>query len=391
MKFLNFTSILCSILFFLLPINNITGQYLEEFSIPNRGVTGCQGSSGGCHVSDYTGVDWVINGNFAGFDADDFVETNASGVLFFSGDIDEELCFESPILDISAVPGSFSISVDIVWNHHDNAEYVDVEYDIDNAGWVTVPIQFGDNSGTGHTVDFSGSGNTGSGTVSVSGLTGSNTLKVRVCADSNTASSGESHSIDNIDVPEANVLVLPIELMSFTANKREDEVQLNWTTATELNNEKFQIEHSTDGKSFDKIGEIKGSINTISPTDYSFSHGQPTNGYNYYRLKQVDVNGQYEYSGIVSANIETTYKDIGSFYPNPSSNGLVNLEYNSRSNSELVLSIYSVSGNFITTKSIPVIKGINDLNINLTDLTNGLYLIKVDSGAMSKWRKVIIK
>ncbi len=387
------------ILFFSLFSSTNFAQYLENFSIDDKGLLSGTGATcptntlEACANYDFSGVNWTINGNFTGFDTDDFVKTNAPGapgVLFFSGDIDEELCFESPLLDISGVAGTFSISVDIVWTHHDNAEYVDVEYNIDNGGWVTVPIQYGDNTGTGHTVDFSGSGATGSGTVSQTGLTGSSTLRVRVCADSNTISNGESHSIDNVSVPEANVIVLPVELISFKAEKREDEVMLNWTTASETNNEKFEIEHSTNDKPFEKIGEIKGNETTLQTSQYSFQHRNPSVGLNYYRLKQIDFDGKFEYSNVVSVQVESKKKSVGDFYPTPTEDGIVFLDFTSNAKSDLTISIFDATGKNILDQKVDIVKGENKLNFDFSTLEKGIYFVQLGNIGHQEYRKLII-
>ncbi len=376
------------ILFFLFFSTNGFGQYLETFSIQDRGVTGCPGSTGGCHLSDYTGVDWTVNGNFAGFDSDDFIETNSSGVLFFSGDIDEELCFESPILNIAPLAGDFSISADIVWNHHDNAEYVDVEYNIDGAGWVTVANQFGGK--VGHTVDFPGSGVTGSGTVTQTGLSGSNTLSVRICVDSNTASSGESHTIDNVSVPEAGVSLLPVELLYFEAVEAEKKVTLNWSTAIEINNEKFEIEHSSDGRHFEKLMEVTGKGSTELMSKYSVIHEQPAFGNNYYRLKQIDFDGKYEYSEIEMVVLEINDTRHGNFYPNPNNFGIVFLDYSAHRNSSIELSIYDVTGKYISGQRIEVAKGENLVSYNIESLPEGVYLIGVKDEFNAVLQKLVI-
>ena len=184
------TFTLFKILFLVFITSNVFCQYTETFPTAEKGILAgpCPGgTSASCASIDFSGVDWDINGNFAGFDGDfglvDFIKTNGSGVLEFYGDIDEELCYESPVLDISTVAGSASFSVLIVWSGHDNSDYVDVEYQIDGGSWLQIPNAFG---GGSHTIDFTTSANSGSGTISQTGITGS-TLSIRVCVDTNTS------------------------------------------------------------------------------------------------------------------------------------------------------------------------------------------------------------
>lgn len=79
--------------------------------------------------------------------------------------------------------------------------------------------------------------------------------------------------------------VLPVELTYFTIAKQEKSLELEWQTASELNNEKFEIEMSQDGRSFQKLGEVKGNGTTSAQSDYSFPITNPSLGLSYYRLK----------------------------------------------------------------------------------------------------------
>jgi hypothetical protein len=109
---------------------------------------------------------------------------------------------------------------------------------------------------------------------------------------------------------------LPVEMIYFDAQLVENKVVLDWATATEVNNEKFEIERSTDdGATFIKIGEVNGSGNTNFTTYYTFEDQRPMKGLNYYRLKQVDFDGTFAYSEIRAVNVN---ESIGlSVFPNP--------------------------------------------------------------------------
>lgn len=94
--------------------------------------------------------------------------------------------------------------------------------------------------------------------------------------------------------------VLPVELIAFTGEAKGDAVQLDWTTASEHDNDFFAIERSTDGDVFTAIGEVDGAGNTAHETRYQFIDPAPGQGVDYYRLKQVDVDGQSSYSEVVA-------------------------------------------------------------------------------------------
>ncbi|MBK7869016.1 MAG: hypothetical protein IPJ75_19575 [Ignavibacteriales bacterium] len=104
---------------------------------------------------------------------------------------------------------------------------------------------------------------------------------------------------------------LPVELVSFTASVKNNTVNLNWETATEVDNYGFQIERKDKNSDWTKIGFIEGHFTSNSPKYYSFSD-KPTGSSKYsYRLKQIDNDGKFEYSGIVEVDLSECYrKDI---------------------------------------------------------------------------------
>jgi len=385
------SNILCFTLFFFFFSTNSFGQYLETFSTPNRGVLAgtCAGTEASC-TTNYTGVDWTITGDFSGMDANDFFSTDGSGRLNADGDADAlnapGLCFETPILDISAAAGGVSFSIDLDWVSWDVADIANVSYQLNGGTWVTLAPLAGTN-GPG-TVQFNTDANTGAGVASASGLTGS-TLTLRVCL-LNTNSFFDDLFIDNVSVPEAGVAVLPVDLISFDAARSKDNVVLNWSTATEINNEKFEIEHRSKSTSFRKIGEIRGENTTSDISNYSFSHVTPTQEDNYYRLKQVDFDGHFAYSKVVQVSIENKENQFGDFYPNPLGAGVTKLNYNASDNAEIAFEIYDLSQNYIDRQVLFATKGENELSLDLTRFAQGVYLVKVSNSLISEWKKLVI-
>ncbi len=116
---------------------------------------------------------------------------------------------------------------------------------------------------------------------------------------------------------QPNPSALPVELVSFRSQVVDNEaVILTWETATELNNDYFIVEHSVDGKNYVPVGHITGNGTTDEIQYYTYEHVKPYFGENYYRLKQVDFDGQFEYSNIVTAIIKMEEAKINVF-PNP--------------------------------------------------------------------------
>ena len=111
---------------------------------------------------------------------------------------------------------------------------------------------------------------------------------------------------------------LPVEWISFEAKAIDQQVKLDWVTAWEEDNSHFVIEHSLDGKRFVPIGSVKSTGNNIQEEQYTFIHHQPSKGLNYYRLKQVDHSGEFEFSGIRSVQLSgIVQKNRLRCFPNP--------------------------------------------------------------------------
>lgn len=98
-------------------------------------------------------------------------------------------------------------------------------------------------------------------------------------------------------------IVLPVELVSFSASVVDEVVRLNWTTASEMTNRAFEVEHSVDGRFFELMGTIPGSGTSDQFHDYTYIDSNPAPGINYYRLKQLDESGKINYSKIIEARV----------------------------------------------------------------------------------------
>ena len=110
--------------------------------------------------------------------------------------------------------------------------------------------------------------------------------------------------------------VLPVELTRFAAEAADKETVLKWSTATEINNEYFEVQHSVDNHRFTVIDLVEGAGSTDARSDYRYVHTNPAAGKNYYRLRQVDFDGTGSYSSVVSVHFNRAEEDIAIF-PNP--------------------------------------------------------------------------
>ncbi|OKL41205.1 hypothetical protein [Pontibacter flavimaris] len=120
------------------------------------------------------------------------------------------------------------------------------------------------------------------------------------------------------DDPCLPITPLPVELASFEGKVTQSGISLEWETASEQNNSHFEVERSADGKTFAALGSVPGNGNSSVSLAYSYLDKYPLEGMNYYRLKQVDVDGRYEYSKVVAVTAaEKSGKLQAQLLPNP--------------------------------------------------------------------------
>ncbi len=158
---------------------------------------------------------------------------------------------------------------------------------------------------------------------------------------------------------------LPVEFTFFKGEATEEGNRLTWQTAYEENNEGFEIQRSVDGETWDEIGFIAGQGTSNEVTNYSFLD-IPTTDLNYYRLKQVDFDGQFDYSNIVTLGKEQDTKPF-QMYPNPVKHTLT-IEYTNS-----VITIFNMLGQPVKE----VIMTNDNLQMDVSDLPQGSYYLKV--------------
>ncbi len=185
---------------------------------------------------------------------------------------------------------------------------------------------------------------------------------------------------------------LPVELSSFTAKANQNKVNLNWQTATELNNYGYEIESSSAGtKSWNKIGFVKGNGNSYSPKKYSFTDENPSSSKMQYRLKQIDNDGKFEYSKVVDVTLNTPAKfSLEQNYPNPF-NPTTKIKYAIPSDNFVQIKIYNILGKEVMTLLNEYKKaGTYSIEFNASSLSSGVYFYKIISGRNSEIKKMIL-
>jgi len=180
---------------------------------------------------------------------------------------------------------------------------------------------------------------------------------------------------------------LPIELVSFNVHQEEGRSVLEWQTASELNNDHFEIQRSTDGSQFEILDLVQGAGSTNVKQNYTFIDNEPLIGINYYRLRQVDYNKQFTFSEIKSIRNIATGKDKLSFFPNPvSPNGQLTI------NSDLDLSEHRLIISDIQGKQVVEMVFSSIVDINNLSMNRGVYMIKIvdEMGRVKDAKRLIV-
>lgn len=169
---------------------------------------------------------------------------------------------------------------------------------------------------------------------------------------------------------------MPVTFISFTARKEGRKSVLNWSTATETNSDKFIVERSSNGTEFKEvIGTVKAAGNSTTVQNYSLVDNAPFNKWNYYRLKQIDLDGKFTYSNIASVYFSKDNSSIVSIYPNPVKDQTTIDFYTERAG-KVKMEVYDSKGALVSSQTYNSVTGMNRTTINVQSLSTGIYTLK---------------
>lgn len=181
-----------------------------------------------------------------------------------------------------------------------------------------------------------------------------------------------------------DVVALPIKLANFEVTAVANKVTINWRSATETNTDHFDIERSIDGQNFSMIGRKASIGNSSIIHNYSFVDANVVDGSIYYRLKTVDKNGLYTYSGVKTVQISTAKSSISKVYPNPFGVGhILTVVYSSQKGDKATFQLTNTIGQKLNTTTFPVHAGSNTLSISIGQLPPGIYYLSAFENSQS--------
>lgn len=206
----------------------------------------------------------------------------------------------------------------------------------------------------------------------------SNNFGIAISANLNGVNVLPIAHIDHILITIYYSGILPVELLYFNADCASDhEVNIKWATASQTNNDYFAVERSVDGINFEMIDYVKGAGTNTQLLDYSVKDLKPSSGINYYRLNQIDFNGEHQYSNIVEVSCLLNDDEFIS-YPNPASERIT-VKGNGK------VSVYNMLGENIYESDVD-----KEMSLDLSRHPKGTYSIIFDSSYKRVTRKIIL-
>ena len=167
---------------------------------------------------------------------------------------------------------------------------------------------------------------------------------------------------------------LPVELIYFAANPNGGEVDIKWTTASEINNDYFTVERSRDAIDWEELRVIDGAGNSSLVLDYETVDKKPYQGVSYYRLKQTDFDGKFEYSQIIVVKMDNYFDSEINIYPNPAKNQVI-LEGDGFELKDL--NILNSFGQNVTRHIRVIENSQKKMVLDVSNLSPGTYFIKI--------------
>ena len=200
-------------------------------------------------------------------------------------------------------------------------------------------------------------------------------------------------AFSSVAVIEGDTLIgtaLPIELLDFSAEQLAEHVELNWITSSEINNSHFIIERSIDTKSIDEIARVEGAGNSNSIKTYSTSDMNPMEGISYYRLKQVDFNGDFSHSEWVAVNYSgSKHLEIEAVYFDQA-NGSILVRCSNQTSDKGVFNLIDATGRLITTYNLGGVSSNWNGSIPSQKLMAGSYILRFDLEGKSAFKKFVV-
>jgi hypothetical protein len=191
-------------------------------------------------------------------------------------------------------------------------------------------------------------------------------------------------------ITAGNCSSLPVELISFAAVELNSMIELKWSTASEINNAGFEVQRSKDGVQFENLQFVDGNGNSQETLEYNFIDKDAKLGERYfYRLRQIDFDGKFEFSDIIKASLNEDATVIGDIYPNPSESGQVNVNMNTEEEGDWTISLLDLTGREIATEQRTITTGASKQSFTFDSHLTGIYILRMENGVTRIYKEVV--
>ncbi|HET6992086.1 MAG TPA: T9SS type A sorting domain-containing protein, partial [Bacteroidia bacterium] len=188
------------------------------------------------------------------------------------------------------------------------------------------------------------------------------------------------------------LVVLPVELLDFTAQAENDRVRLQWNTSSENNNDYFTVEKTIDGFNYEQVAIVDGAGTSTQQHHYETFDLHPYIGTSYYRLKQTDFNGMSKYYSPVAVEFTGNGNFAVNVYPVPADASELNIALFLPADSPVRIEIYDLVGKLLDSKSVLLGKGSDTIKLNEQDkLAPGVYIVRTFTDKTFAENRVVIK
>ncbi len=181
---------------------------------------------------------------------------------------------------------------------------------------------------------------------------------------------------------------LPVTLVKFTAQAAKGGIELNWATASEINNDYFAIEQSQNGHNFEQIGKVTGAGNSNTRINYTYLDAAAPQGTIYYRLKQVDYNGKFEYSNIVAVTLKQVSAQDTKAYPNPFTKNM-HVVIPVAEDGIVEIQLQNTNGKKVYSYTKMLKRGTHEIGLPLEHLSRGIYIVRITGDNLNQSLKVM--
>jgi len=186
---------------------------------------------------------------------------------------------------------------------------------------------------------------------------------------------GDGTTVDKLSPVQVSCnALLPLTWLNINGQVQNNSAVIKWSTATESNTSRFEIEHSTDGSKFIPVGTVTAAGYSALPRQYEFVHLLPEPGKNFYRIKQTDHDGKFSYSGVVTLINNNNNKNTFSISPNPARDFI---QLNVNMAKPATVSIYTIEGKLLLQRYLS--PGNRPPGIDISTLAPGMYMLRLQT------------